>query len=326
MKEFTFGVLTFNHEKYILEHLESIKYLIQEYGNNFFVDIVISDDSSCDKTVSIVEQWLQLNCNIFRNITKLFNNKNIGTCQSFLNIVKSTKTESLKITAGDDVYSCENLFKYAILPAGVSILSGVPLNIIDGRIKKNKRELFEIFLSHEIYKNRSFMDRFKGLSNNNAPNIFYKKSILITPEYGSFISQYDVVEDWPTQIFIAENYPKTKFHLVEKILVYYRRTAGSTFIVANQRFIRDKSLVYKYLVSRSTGMVDRILIKNRYFLFILNNRFFNKILNFSFYSFLIQSIPYYIITRRKVDRLSMDVFERHYEIIRTRAVSFVFKD
>lgn len=326
MKEFTFGVLTYNHEAYILEHLESIKYLIQEYGFGISVDIVINDDCSRDKTVSVIEQWLQSNCNIFRNVIKLFNRKNIGTCRSFLNIVKNTRTDSLKITAGDDVYSCENLFEYGCLPEGISILSGVPLNIIDGKLKKNKRELFEIFLSHHIYKNMKFIDRFTGVSNNNAPNIFYEKSILITPEYEAFVSQYDVVEDWPTQIFIAENYPETKFHLVDKVFVYYRRTDGSTFIVASQRFIKDKSLLYKYLISHSASLIEKIFIKNRYFLFVIGSSFLNKILNFSFYSFLIRSLPYYTVTEKKIDRISMDVFEKHYEVIKNRASSFILKD
>lgn len=322
MKEFTFGVLSFNHELYIIEHLESIKYLIEKYGSDIFVDLVINDDCSSDKTTILIDKWLKLNSHFFRNVNKLFNNKNIGTCQSFLNVVKNTKTDALKITAGDDVYSCENLFEYGLLPESVSILSGIPLNIIDGQLSKNRRELFEILLSHQIYKNRKFIVRFIGLSNNNAPNIFYAKSILTTSEYVLFISKYDVVEDWPTQIFIAENYPATKFHLIEKVFVYYRRTGGSTFIVANQRFIKDKSLLYEYLTSRSVGMFEKIFIKNRYFLFILGNRFFNKILNFSFYSFLIRSIPYYVSTGRKIDKLSTSAFEMHYGIIKSRAVSF----
>lgn len=323
MKNFTFGVLTFNHEKYILEHLESIKYLILEYGSEISIDIVVNDDCSHDKTTVIIEQWLQLNCDIFRNITKLFNKKNIGTCQSFLNIVKNTKTEALKITAGDDVYSCENLFEYGCLPEGISIRSGIPLNIIDGKLKKNKRELLEIILSHQIYKNRNLIDRFIGLSNNNAPNIFYSKSILTTPEYNSFISQYDVVEDWPTQIFIAENYPRTRFQLFDKIFVYYRRTGGSTFIVANKRFVKDKSLVYDYLISRSTNFLNKIILKNRYLLFIFGNRLLNKILNLSFYCFLMNSAPHYISAQKKINNIVTNKFEKHYEQIKSNASSFV---
>ncbi len=323
MNDFTFGVLTFNHESYILEHLESIKYLIQEYGNEIFVDIIINDDCSHDKTTFIIDRWLKLNSKIFRNITKIFCKKNIGTCQSLLNIVKHTKTASLKITAGDDVYSCENLFKYGNLSEKVSILSGIPLNIIDGKLRKNRRDLFEILLTQSIYKNKKFIDRFTGLSNNNAPNIFYKKTILATSEYATFLSQYDVVEDWPTQIFIAENYPETEFKLIEKIFVYYRRTDGSIFIVANQRFIKDKSLVYQYLTNQSSKWIEKIFIRNRHFLFLINKKILNKILNLSFYLFLIRSVPYYTSTRRKIENISITSFEEHYTEIKKRASSFV---
>ena len=180
MKEFTFGVLSFNHESYIIEHLESIKYLIERHGSDIFVDLVINDDCSRDKTTILIDKWLGFNSHFFRNVNKILKNKNIGTCQSFLNIVRNTKTDALKITAGDDVYSCENLFEYGVLPEDVSILSGIPLNIIDGEIIKNNRELLGIYLSREIYKDKNYLDRFKGLSNNNAPNIFYNKSTYNT--------------------------------------------------------------------------------------------------------------------------------------------------
>ena len=187
MKEFTFGVLSFNHESYIIEHLESIKYLIERHGSDIFVDLVINDDCSRDKTTILIDKWLGFNSHFFRNVNKIFNNKNIGTCQSFLNIVRNTKTDALKITAGDDVYSCENLFEYGVLPEDVSILSGIPLNIIDGEIIKNNRELLGVYLSREIYKDKNYLDRFKGLSNNNAPNIFYNKSNLTSLKFESFI-------------------------------------------------------------------------------------------------------------------------------------------
>ena len=325
MKEFTFGVLAFNHESYIIEHLESIKYLIERHGSDIFVDLVINDDCSRDKTIILIDKWLGLNSHFFRNINKIFNNKNIGTCQSFLNIVRNTKTDALKITAGDDVYSCENLFEYGVLPEDVSILSGIPLNIIDGEIIKNNRELLGVYLSREIYKDKNYLDRFKGLSNNNAPNIFYNKSNLTSLKFESFISKCDVIEDWSTQIFIAENYPETKFSLVEKVFVYYRRTEGSTYIVANNRFVKDKLFIYQYLIDGSLSVFEKILLKNRRFLFVSGNGVFNKIFNIAFYQFFIRSIPYIFREKKKIEKINTSRFVSHYEIIKSNASSFYSK-
>ena len=52
---FVFVTLTFNHEKYIIEHLESIKYQVENYGQKFSTKIVINDDCSSDKIALILE-------------------------------------------------------------------------------------------------------------------------------------------------------------------------------------------------------------------------------------------------------------------------------
>ena len=51
-----------------------------------------------------------------------------------------------------------------------------------------------------------------------------------------------MIEDGPLQIAIARQYPERKFQLINYVLVYYRRTSGSTFLVASDRFINDKVL------------------------------------------------------------------------------------
>ena len=60
---FTFISITYNHEKYIIEHLESIKYQILQYGKNEKVCFILSDDCSTDNTLLITQQWLKINSN-----------------------------------------------------------------------------------------------------------------------------------------------------------------------------------------------------------------------------------------------------------------------
>ena len=51
MRDFTFIVITYNHEEFILEHLESIKFLINHYGHGINFTISVADDASKDNTL-----------------------------------------------------------------------------------------------------------------------------------------------------------------------------------------------------------------------------------------------------------------------------------
>ncbi|WP_288927434.1 glycosyltransferase, partial [uncultured Trichococcus sp.] len=58
---FTFVAITYNHEKYIIEHLESIKYQIENFSKGKQVNLVISDDGSMDNTMLYAQQWIERN-------------------------------------------------------------------------------------------------------------------------------------------------------------------------------------------------------------------------------------------------------------------------
>lgn len=320
-RSFAFLVLAYNHEKYIAEHLESIKYLVETYGSEIDVDIIINDDFSSDKTVEIINFWISRNSNLFREVVTLFNEKNLGTCASVLNMLGRVKTDSLKLTAGDDVYSFENIFYFSELSDNVSILSGIPIGLIDGSLSVNRKDVLTIVASDVIYRDRPLIDRFKLLSNNNAPNIFYNKSYIMDDRVKQALSQFDVVEDWPLQIAIAENFPSTKFQLVNRTFVYYRRTQGSTYIVAGSRFFQDKEKIYRYLIDESKSWIETIFLKNRLFLFLLNNRFLNKILNASFYIYLFDLARKLRPVINEFGETSLDYerHQKHYWLIGSRA-------
>ena len=74
---FAFLVVTYNHQDYILEHLESIKYLVQTYGTAWDVDLIVNDDASRDQTRTLVDRWLAVHTPMFRHVRTLYNDKNI---------------------------------------------------------------------------------------------------------------------------------------------------------------------------------------------------------------------------------------------------------
>ena len=57
-KEFTFTIVTFNQEKYVIELLESIKYQIETHGKEYKNHLIVCDDASKDDTVLLVTKWV----------------------------------------------------------------------------------------------------------------------------------------------------------------------------------------------------------------------------------------------------------------------------
>jgi len=90
--------LAFNHEKYIAEALDS--FLMQK--TTFAFEIIINDDVSTDKTVSIIKQYVRKYPHIIKPIYQQENqfSKNINPLVTF--IIPASRGEYLAICDGDD--------------------------------------------------------------------------------------------------------------------------------------------------------------------------------------------------------------------------------
>ena len=84
----------FNHEKYIIECLNSIK---QQTYNNF--EIIIIDDGSKDNSAKNVENWIKENPII--NI-KFIKQNNIGICKTLNKLISLAKGDYIAMIASDD--------------------------------------------------------------------------------------------------------------------------------------------------------------------------------------------------------------------------------
>lgn len=322
---FAFLVMTYNHEGYILEHLESIKYLVLTHGSNIDVDLIINDDCSRDQTTTLIDQWLSLNTNVFRCVKSLYSQENLGTCASIKSLLKHVVARRCKITAGDDVYSYENIFILTRNESDLSIISGRVL-YLRGDILSHDR-FMDVFATatQVVYRDDSLMHRFKHISYNNAPNLFYGPGTLTSPEVLRELEQYDVIEDWPMQIGIAKHFPHIKFKLINEVLVYYRRTIGSTYIVWNKRFVDDKNKIFNSLIRDETNLFEIIRLKNRQFCFNLQWRSLKKFLNFDIYIFAVNSLIKcgHICIMQSFVKVSLSKHKEHYHMIRKKAKQFV---
>ncbi len=321
LKEFTFCVLAYNHEGYIVEHLESIKYQILNYGGDIDFSLILNDDCSLDTTVELIEDWVFKNKYLFRNVVNLFNGKNVGTCQSVINISKFITTRYCKITAGDDVYTKNNIFDLIEDNPDYSLLSGMPVRLINGEIGISFFEVFNYFASHYIYKDKSLLFRLSNLSVINAPNLFYSTNYLKKDNVLHFLKNFDVVEDWPLQVSIAKKDIKSNIISTKSPIVFYRRTLGSTYLVENERFVNDQMKMFDFLIDfyKNKGDFFQVmLLKNRKFLFSRKGSSFKVIFNLSYYVYFAKiffHVPKIIKDYRSI-KLDLLEYQRFYDALK----------
>jgi hypothetical protein len=323
-KSFAFLVLCRNHEDYIIEHLESIKFLSLKYGHNIDIDIIINDDFSNDSSPELIKTWLSKNKKVFRNIKTIFSTKRIGTCKSVIYLLDNLKAQACKLTAADDVYSYENIFKYSFLQHDVGITSGLHIKLINGILKKNIFEIFSVYCSFFIYK-KFISYKFKLASHVNAPNSIYNIKFLNTSKIKRLLSQFELCEDWPIQISISESQPTIKFNLIDKIFVYYRRTSNSVYIQFKKRFLNDKIKIFKYLINKEKSKFVKIILINRLFFLKFYNFYIIKYLfNISYYIYIFSSLLVLYSTLKKLFSLniSMKKHIKHYEKIKLSSIKF----
>lgn len=317
---FAFLVLAFNHQNYILEHLESIKYLVETHGTTWDVDLIVNDDASRDQTCTLIDRWLAVNAMIFRHVKTLYNSKNLGTCTSVNNMLTYMVADRCKLTAGDDVYSFENIFELTDYSPDTAMVSGRALYLLNDELGVDRLANTLATATQVIYQRDSLLHRFKHLSYNNAPNLLYATECLLNPKVREFLQRFDVVEDWPLQVAIAREYPRRRLTLIDHVLVYYRRTSGSTYIVANQRFIKDKLQIYTDLIQNETNTWERLRLKSRRYGFESQNRWVNKLLNLDMYLFLLAFATqiFKLDLDDSILNRSVQAHKHHYSQIRAR--------
>lgn len=327
MDKFTFIVITYNHEKYILEHLESIKYQIVNFGKDIFCNIIIADDGSKDKTVELAKFWFEKNINLFNEVKIIADGLNRGTCKNLSLALKYLETDKCKLTAGDDVYSCENLFVEFDKIDDVDILSGLPVNLIDGRLIDTKFDIFNFYATNIIYKNLDYKERLKKINFFNAPSILYNSYALKNDDVITFMEQFKVTEDYPLHIKISEIYSPLKFKQIDKIFIYYRRTTNSTYIIKNDIFSNDKIKIFQYLINNEKKLFNKILLKNRLFCFNFPNKYLKKLLNINIYIYGFKILLNYYLINKKVKSIEIDYdkYQKHYDYLKNKSIDYYNK-
>lgn len=226
MEAFTFAVLTYNQERYILYHLESIRYQVEHWGNGIEIHLLLSDDHSTDGTMDLAQAWLHEYKMLFAGVQIFQSEQNQGIVQNYLRALRSVQTELFKILAGDDLYYKNNVFTAA--KKGPFVLSPVLYFCGDTVLRRQyllRHWVFQEFLRYENADlKRRILLRQQYTNCIYTPGVFYQKS-LADDRVDQLLRHYRWMEDYPlwNHLLARED---VQLRLVRQPIVLYRASAG----------------------------------------------------------------------------------------------------
>ncbi|MCR4695296.1 MAG: glycosyltransferase [Pseudobutyrivibrio sp.] len=207
----TIIVPMYNHEKYIIDCLESIKN--QTYNK---IELLIADDCSSDNSFNLASKWVKENKECFIRCELSKNERNIGVVKSMNGLVKRARGGYIKSIASDDmlltnaIESLVNSLKAdddLVCGNGVIIDENAHYPLDNKDIKGNYYSRFK----------RKF--KFDKVFNENgilAPGVLFRTSTF--EEYGLFSEECEF-EDWEYWIRILSRGGKISY-LKEKVVAY----------------------------------------------------------------------------------------------------------
>lgn len=231
MQEFTFIMLTYNQEKYVIEHLESIKYQINTYGKGIKINFLLCDDSSVDRTVQVVRNWIDFNKNLFYSTNIIVSEENNGIVSNVLTALRNVTTDKFKILAGDDLYYKNDIFKVVF---NYAFLLTPTLAFNDIGILKEDNIRFKYLIKNSNLQVKNFLkERLKYDNIIEAAGVFYDKSIL-DKEFFDTVKQYKWIDDVPAWYYLFSK-DEFDFKIYSKPLILYRTNVGISNNVKHEK-------------------------------------------------------------------------------------------
>lgn len=163
------AVLTYNHEKYIKQALDSI--LRQKV--NFDYEILIGDDASTDNTVKVLKEYKSK----YPKIIKLFLNEvNLGATRNAYNLLVNAKGKYLATCEGDDYWTDDNKLQIQVefLEKNKNLVGcSHYFTIVDENDKAYKKHL-EWIKEKKIFS----LDDFDGIYMPGQPTTFLRRNLV----------------------------------------------------------------------------------------------------------------------------------------------------
>lgn len=235
--QYSFGILTYNQEKYILELLESIKYQIIKYGEGIDFNLYLSDDASKDRTVAIASAWIEENSELFQEYEIVVASDNKGTTTGYYNLLNRIKTEFFKVIAGDDVFARNDIFEDLKNEKIGQAIAHMPLILRDGSLERADHLLYSNLIhQNEIGTHTKEVKKFRYGGYVNTPSFFPTRS-LINNQCVDYMRQFMIFEDDPTWYMMLKTNKNLRITFDIKIKVLYRFHSGA---VSNSGSVSEK--------------------------------------------------------------------------------------
>ena len=209
MKMVSVCMITYNHQDYIIDALESI--LNQKCSFDF--EIVLSNDCSSDKTDEIISEFIEEN-KLYNRI-KYFNHKdNLGITPNFIFSIKKCKGKYIAICEGDDYWIDENKLKKQVdFLEHNEDFTGVATNSMVKYQDTDKEHLFRTELK-SIYETNDLLEA----------RHFHTATFMFRSETFMHDFPTNVLSADRTLFMLVSSYGKIK--MLEDVTAVYRKNDG----------------------------------------------------------------------------------------------------
>lgn len=246
--------LCYNHEKFVVESLNSVKN--QSYPN---IELLIADDCSSDNSVAVIEKWLL----DYPDIKFKVNKANSGNTKTFNALFRQSKGKFIIDLAADDV-----LEKDCVSKQIKAFEENSSVGIVYGNaalISENNLHLGYYFPVNELKKvvikpasGDIYLDMLSQKSKICSVSSMLKRNVI------EFLEGYDenlAYEDLDLWIRASRKY---QFYFIDKILVQRRELStslGSQFFVKNNA--RTRKINYSsFLVLKKAKALNKTKIEH----------------------------------------------------------------
>lgn len=209
--------LCYNHSKFVLEALESVRQ--QSYKN---IQWIIIDDCSSDNSVDLIQEWIEkhrVNCHFIVHVS------NHGVLKTVNEAISLTRGKYIAYAPSDDIWVLDKLEHQVAQMEKLSEEVAV-LYSDSYRIDPNGNKIDKLFIEaccrnfSSIPTGNIFQDLLRG-------NFIQGSTTLIRRNCIDKVGLYDenlVYEDWDMWLRISSHY---HFFFSNKISVYYRVVPNS---------------------------------------------------------------------------------------------------
>lgn len=246
-------VITYNHEKFIKECLDSI--LSQKTNFNFCV--LVSDDCSTDNTFSILKEYAEKYNNVYVQSRcglpkSTYNGRPTGN-MNFIENFKRANTKYISYCDGDDKWTNNDKLQYQVdyleKNSDVALVCSAKNQIIDNELQLNKPIIGDIKFS---YRWLYFYNPIP------ASSVTFRKLDFAEPPQWYF-SEMDV-GDWPLWFIVSKG---KKIYRTQKPYLDYRVHALGLWSRKNSS---DKVITYLNVIKHLQTLHKSLLLSFSYLL------------------------------------------------------------